>query len=113
VLTNEKTRRYYVVLLCLFVLLFFAHAKLSGFQTTVLTSAGSAHGHSSDQKMDVNEFGKLFPILCLLIVVFAYSRIVSTRRLTAPAFVRVVCSRASFDPDRFLRPPPAVIPSWL
>lgn len=112
-LSSEKTRRYYVIMLCLFVLLFFVHAKLSGFHGSAFTAAGSVHGHSSDQKMEVNETGKLFPILCLLIVIFSYCRIVSTKRFTLPPVVRVVCSRASFDPDRFLRPPPALIPSRL
>ena len=106
---SEKARRYYVLLLCLFVLLFFVHAKLSVYSGSAAKLSGPGHVVSSDQKIDLNKAGKLLPVLVVFLVV-SVRRVPSAPRARLPKQVFRPFLSQEFDPVRFLRPPPVIIP---
>ena len=104
---SKKARRFYVLMLCLFVFSFFVHAKLAAYSATSHLSGGPVHTASDAQKLDLNKAGKvILPLLLVLLVVTVRQRDDSaefgpSRRLERPFLSH------RFDPDRFLRPPPS------
>lgn len=101
-------RRFYVVLLCLFVFSFFVNAKLSVYAGSLLSS-GAASNVSQAQKLDPNMGGKLFlPLFLVLLVFFAPRRRDVAPRFRTPQLQAPPFLSHAFDPDRFLRPPPSI-----
>jgi cytochrome c biogenesis factor len=106
---DEKTRRNCVVVLCLFVCLFFAHAKLSGLQYRVEVNSGADFtAFSAAEKMDTNKIictAVLFWVLTLTLYSYLPLRI----KVAGYALVtELPRSQSSLDACRFLRPPPVV-----
>lgn len=109
---RERTRWLSIVFLCLFVLLFFVHAKLPTFGGTAVRASYHLQDISTSQKMDLRGSGPHLAMLCLLSAVL-FTRIIATKSYPLPKEVRVTYDSSSFDPDRFLRPPPAPNASLL
>ncbi len=106
---NKKVRQVYVVVLCLFVFTFFVQAKLSAYSSSLLPTTGAVHSVSQAQKLDLNKIGKLILPLLLVLLVLSRSKESDCHEVRHfPRLVRPLLSQ-SFDPDRFLRPPPSIL----
>ena len=105
-------RHLQVVFLCLFVCLFFAHAKLSVYeQHQADNAATSTHLWVSGQKIEVQEHGTFVPpLLVLILFVWALSvPKLSQASIKAPMGATLPCRLLSFEIQHCFKPPPAFV----
>ncbi len=106
-----EARRVYAVVLCFFVCLFFAHAKLSGYQPHTNIDSGSVSTlHVSGLKMETQKNGSALLPVSLLALVSLFTLVFVLLRPLGPS--RIGDSRpvpAPFlESNHFFRPPPTL-----
>lgn len=102
-------RHIQVLVLCLFVCVFCAHAKLSVYQQPQANSANTTtHLWVDGQKIEVQEHSSsILPLPVIVFLVLAVP-LVNVSRRDFPVEVPSFCPLLSFSIQQYFRPPPAL-----
>ena len=109
---NSNVRRSHVLILCLFVSFFFAHSKLSIYQSNnkAMESGANSHLWVGLQDAESQKATVVIPSLFLVVIPICFVLVPRPRfRGVLPVTVAVPLSLRSAPVQLFFRPPPPLV----